>query len=68
MPVRRMIGVPGKSSLISGRMSPFCHWALEEAIIVGSPSALATRPRPTMLLFSSAALEVSRVLASRPTW
>jgi hypothetical protein len=28
MPVRRMIATSGKSSLISGSVSRFCHWAL----------------------------------------
>jgi hypothetical protein len=45
IPVRRMIGVSGKSSLISGGVSPFCHCAFEEEIITGRFSALVTRAR-----------------------
>jgi hypothetical protein len=67
MPVRPMIGVSGKSSLISGRMSPFCHWALEEAIIVGS-ERLGYRGEADNVALQFGGAGGIRVLASRPTW
>jgi hypothetical protein len=68
MPVRRMIATSGKRSLISGSVSPLCHWALDDEIITGSCSAFVTRARPTTLLLNSAAVLVSRVLAISPIW
>ncbi len=68
IPVRRMMAVSGKSSLSSGIVSPFCHWALDEEISVGNCSAFAVRASPSTLLRSSTTVLVSRVLAIKPIW